>query len=170
MTASSFKAKALAGLTVLAVIGAGTGMATAQPSAADAHGVAPQSVSANDARLLSEDDDTITVATQDGTITVSEDVAANTITVTDVDGTVEVLDRSAVIAESGLDAASGGIQARGIVKDWKKYLCSAATSAVVGGHGKAWSVALKIISIHPAARAAVAGAHFSAAVFLSTQC
>lgn len=170
MTPSSFKAKVLAVLTAFSLTGAGTGMATAQPSTADVYGVATQSTSANDARLVSQEGNTITVATQGGNITVSEDVAANTITVTDIDGTVEVLDRSSVIAESGLGATPGDIQPRGIVKDWKKYLCNAASAAVVGGHGKAWSVALKLISIHPAARAAVAGAHFSAGVFLSTQC
>lgn len=64
--------------------------------------------------------------------------------------------------------------ARGIVTDWRVYLCSAATAAIVGGHEATWVKALKlaknVAKLHPATRAALAVGHLGAGVFVSTQC
>lgn len=170
MSSTALATKLVAVVTSVSISMLGVGAATAQDFES-AFGGDIQSHHENYAYLVSADEDAVVVATPDGHLTATEDVAAGTITVTDDEGVVlETFDREALLEQAGLGRNVAKVQARGIESDWKKYLCNAATAAAVGGHSEAWAAAIKTVGRHPVAQAVLAVAHFSAGVFLSTQC
>lgn len=124
---------------------------------------------------ITTEGDVTTISGPDGVTTLTEDAAANTITINSPNG-VTVLNRNEVLGfeEQGGHGSVAETRARGIVTDWRVYLCNAATAAVVGGHEATWAKALKVAKnvakLHPATRIALAAGHLGAGTFLSTQC
>ena len=124
---------------------------------------------------ITTEGDVTTISGPDGVTTLTEDAAANTITINSPNG-VTVLKRNEVIGfeEQGGHGPVAETRARGIVTDWKVYLCNAATAAIVSGHEATWVKALKVAKnvakLHPATRAALTVGHLGAGVFVSTQC
>ena len=116
-----------------------------------------------------------TISGPDGVTTLVEDAVANTITINSPNG-VTVLNRNEVLGfeEQGEYGSVTAARARGIVTDWRVYLCNAATAAVVSGHEATWvkalKVAINVAKLHPATRAALTVGHLGAGVFVSTQC
>lgn len=124
---------------------------------------------------ITTEGDVTTISGPDGVTTLTEDAAANTITINSPNG-VTVLNRNEVLGfeEQGGHGPVAETRARGIVTDWKVYLCNAATAAIVSGHEATWVKALKVAKnvakLHPATRAALTVGHLGAGVFVSTQC
>lgn len=124
---------------------------------------------------ITTEGDVTTISGPDGITTLTEDAAANTITINSPNG-VTVLNRNEVLGfeEQGGYGPLAAAPARGIVTDWRVYLCNAATGAIVYGHEEAWTKALKlaknVAKLHPATRAALIAGHLGAGVFVSTQC
>lgn len=157
-----------------------------EPSAAnDANTVVSnQTYSADedgDSANISRDGNVTTIEYDGNVTTVTEDPKTGDLTIVSPQGeqtiTQEEMEASIEMMEKELDSPSIVTYGADIEKDWKKYLCGAASAVAVGVHESAWKQAVKIATeavktgkANPWLIGAIGFIHLGAGVFLSTQC